>query len=156
MIIKVNEINDTYSPDIFRLFEETSFFFKTKRPETMNEGMINQLVFNSNQKVFGIFSDEMLIGLIGLEEDAIDCDSVYTHIRCNKMNLLLDNIEYIDNRIKSIIRKYKYQKIRVYDFDCEGKKLCESLSFEIEAVFNKHIYKKNEYHNVIVYVKEIS
>lgn len=155
MDIKLVEIDDYNFSSVVRLYEEKEFFFKTKRPESLFEGNIRDLVLSDDDnKTFYIYCNDNLQGLISIEEDNIEENSIFINLRLKNMNLILDDIESFHNVLLNFSRKYEIIKMNIFDFDEIGKEVCKKLMFSIEAILKNHVYKNNKYNDLIIYSKK--
>lgn len=155
MSLELIKIDKTSLPQVVELFDQEKFFFKTKRPEFINESLVAKLVYDSNEMTYGIYYNGLLEGVAAFDKDCIDFESVYLFVRCKDMSLLINNTEDFMSKITSALSGYKYIKFLVYAFDEQGNELCKQLSCEIEAVFKQHIFKFNNYNDVYIYYKKI-
>ena len=153
--IKIIEADNYNFPSIVKLYEDKEFFFKSKRPESLFEGNIKELVLNNSDKAFLIYCNNKLEGLVSIEEDEIEKNSIFINLRLKDMNLILDNGESFNNLLFDISREYGIIKMRIFDFDEIGKKVCKELQFNIEAILKDHIYKNNKYNNLLIYSKKV-
>ncbi|NFF81596.1 hypothetical protein FC764_10160 [Clostridium botulinum] len=153
MNIKLKKIKDDNFSCIPKLFEDNNFYFKTKRPESLYEGNIKNLLLECKNKSFSIFVEDDLEGLFSAEKDLIEDNAVFINVRLKNMDLLLYNLELFFSEFKKILVDYHIIKMKVYDFDKIGKKVAEEMSFNIEAILREHIYKNNAYHDLIIYSK---
>lgn len=155
MDIKLVEIDDYNFSSVVKLYEEKEFFFKTKRPESLFEGNIRDLVLNDDDdKTFYIYCNDNLEGIISIEEDNIEEDSIFVNLRLKNMNLILNDIESFHNVLLDFSRKYEIIKMNIFDFDEIGKEVCKKLMFNIEAILKNHVYKNNKYNDLIIYSKK--
>lgn len=154
MKIKLIELNDYNFSSVVKLYDDKEFFFKTKRPESLYEGNIRELVLNDD-KVFLIYCNENLEGLISMEKDDIEENSIFINLRLKNMNLILDDIENFRNVILDFSREYEIIKMKIFDFDEIGKEICKRLTFNIEAILKNEIYKNNKYNNLLIYSKKV-
>lgn len=156
MKIEFREAEERNFGSITRLFQDSKFFFDTKRPESLSEGNIRKLIFKRNKRVLMIFCEDTLQGLVSFVKDQIDNEAVLLGLRMKDMDLLLNNANEIYGHLEDFISSYKRIKMKIYDFDFSGKKLCELLSFNAEAALKDHVYKNNCYHDLIIYSKKVN
>ncbi len=152
-MLKLRKINkNNLDLNIYHLFESNRFYFGSKRPETLTEGQINKILRRFDN-VYVIEYQNTAIGLIGTEGYLTD-DSLCLSIRSNDMRFLISHIKILSDWLIEVKGDYQILRAHVYDFDFEGKALYDKLFFQKEAVFKEHVYKFNQYHDVIVYVKK--
>ncbi|WDV45048.1 hypothetical protein PV797_16185 [Clostridiaceae bacterium M8S5] len=147
-LVKINDENLSTILDYFT----NNFFIGTSKPEALSEGQIRELIIKSN-KSYIVFRDKKREGLLLLEKDRFDEDAIFMNIRFNNMALLNDECIEVYNTILTYLNDYDKVKMKIYDFDIEGKKMCEKLKFNIEAILIKHTYKNYAYHDVLIFSK---
>lgn len=156
LIIELKNPDMNYLNQMIEFFDDKNFFFKTKRPESLSEAKIKELVFESSDLTYLIFIDNRFEGIFSIEEDTIQPSSILFNLRFKNMRLAIDHIDTIFSYLCSFVDEKKMIKFRVYDFDEEGKEICKLLSFNLEAILRSHIFKFNKYHNLLIYSKNLS
>jgi len=154
--INLKRVDNNCFDKILEYFDEVGFYYKTKRPESLTEGNIRQLLGEKDCDAFSITIDNKKHGIISFEEDPIENNAVIMHLRLTDMNIILENVGEFDNIIHEKVKDYNILKVEVFSFDEKGKSMCELLGFEVEAVMRNHVFKDNKYNDKIIYRKVIS
>ncbi len=156
MKIDIRRLEDKDFSLLPDLFNDSCFYFRTKRPESLNEGRIKELVIGGNNSAFLIFIEEKVQGILSFEPCKFEPHSAILHFRLMNQDAMVDYIDEFRKFIYMFAKdRYSNIKARVYGFDDSGKEFCTLLSFEIEAVLKKHVYKFGEYHPLIIYSKDV-
>lgn len=155
-MLELKKIEEGLFQPIYRLFEDDSFYFGTKRPKTLTEGDIRKIILKDYNAAFLIFHKGMPIGILGTKENKYHVNSLNMDIRSRDMDLLLENIEVINKWLLDFQQEYQELRAQVFNFDDYGKILYKNLSFQREAVLKGHVYKFNQYHDVLLFAKKVN
>lgn len=156
MEIDIKELEDKNFNLLLSLFNDNYFYFRTKRPEALNEGKIKELVAGRDIHTFLIFIEEKVQGILSFEPCKFEDHSVVLHFRLMDQSVMGTYIDEFRKFVYAFTKnRYSSIKVIVYGFDNFGKEFCNLLSFEIEAILKKHVYKFGDYHSLIVYSKDV-
>ena len=144
---------EEYFTLVLTFFENKEFYFRTKRPETLNEGIIRNIIFREN--TFLVSYGDRIEGIIQFEQNDIENEAIDIHVRFKNMELLFENIEKFYDALYEILGKNCFVKGKSFAFDSYGVRLWQTMGFKIEAVLSKHIFKNGAYHDMIIFSKEL-
>lgn len=157
MAFKLICLGENNLPLVYQFFENEDFYYASKRPNTLSENKIRQIVLENQLSSYIFYSDDEPVGILSFKRFEVDNKSTVMQFRCLDMQLVLDNAKNFKNMLLNYIRGNNPSiKFIAYDFDEAGKEFAHMLSFNIEAILKEHAFKAGKYHNVLIFSKDLN
>jgi hypothetical protein len=153
---KLIRLRENNLPVVYQFFENEDFYFASKRPNTLSENKIRQIVLENALTSYIFYSDDKPIGILSFRYFEVDNKSTVMQFRCLDMQLVLGNAQNFKNMLLNYISGNNPSiKFVAYDFDETGKEFAHMLSFNTEAILKEHVFKAGKYYDVLIFSKDL-
>jgi len=149
--VKFRPIQERDYTEVKVWFRESSFYFLTKRPDTLSDSQILEIIKNSY-----IFIDNQgeKVGIAKIVRRTHLFKEIKVAFRDKMFYSNDQGIGYFFNFLKMLFydkffTQYVYQMVYSFDQDCIN--LCKSSHMNLDGTLKNHIYKYGKYHDVFIY-----
>lgn len=149
--VKFRPIQERDYTEIKVWFREPSFYFLTKRPDTLSDNQILEIIKNSY--IF-INNQEGKVGIAKIIRRIHLSKEIKVAFRDKMFYSNDQGIGYFFNFLKMLFydkffTQYVYQMVYSFDQDCIN--LCERSHMNLDGKLKNHIYKWGKYYDILIY-----
>lgn len=139
----------------FAAFDSRDFYFYTKRPQSLSEGIITNIL--NGACVFTDESDNAL-GLLKTDRGYFyNNNSLLCEFRFFEKDTYQNGVG--EMLFATFLKEYFFGRnmyfkrimVRAYEFDNITRKFLDNLDITIDAVLDRHVYKDNRFQQLLIY-----
>lgn len=137
--------------EIIKLFDGNDFYYRTKRPESVNETIIKELVYNKDAKTWIIKRGAGTIGIMSIttKRDSLLEHQLHYRIKSNENNY--EVFQWTLRYLKDELNELDAVAMEVYSFDIQYLELLKKFNFQLVSTYREHVYKHGKYHDIFEY-----